>query len=84
MPSTRGFAGRRRGMGDSRLSYVHDDAIVDVSVQYGEAFTPARSCAGYTIDIALQGLTGVKAWVACGGRGGSCRAVGGRLPEGRR
>jgi hypothetical protein len=46
MPSTRGFAGRRRGVRDSRLPPVHNDASTDVSVQYGEAFTPARSCAG--------------------------------------
>jgi len=58
MPSTRGFAGSRRGVRDSRLPPVHNDASMDVSVQHGEAFTPARSYAGYTIDIALQGLTG--------------------------
>ena len=83
MPSTRGFVGRSRGVRGSRRPPVHNDASMDVSVQHGAAFTPARSYAGYTFDIALQGLTGVKA-SACGGRGVSRRAAGGRLPEGRR
>jgi hypothetical protein len=82
MPSTRGFAARRRGVRDSRLPPVHNDASTDVLVQHGEAFTPARSYAGYTIDIALQGLTGVKAWAACGGRCGSRRAAGGSVARG--
>jgi hypothetical protein len=46
MPSTRGFASRRRGVRDSRPPPVHDSASVDWSVQHGEAFVPARSCAG--------------------------------------
>ena len=65
MPLTSGFAARGHGVRDSRLPPVHNDASTDVSVQYGEAFTPTRSHAGYTIDVALQGLTGVKAWAAC-------------------
>jgi hypothetical protein len=65
VPSMRGFAARRRGVRGSRLPPVHNGASTDVSVHYGEAFTPARSYAGHTIDIALQGLTGVKAWAAC-------------------
>jgi hypothetical protein len=82
MPSTRGFTARRRGVRDSRLPPVRNDASTDCSVQYGEAFTPARPYAGYTIDIALHGLTGVKAWAACGGRGGSRRAAGGSAVRG--
>ena len=40
MPSTRGFAARRRGVRGSRLAPVDNDASTDVSVQHGEAFTP--------------------------------------------
>jgi hypothetical protein len=65
MPSTRGFAARRRGLRDARLPPVRIFASTDVSVQHGEAFRPARSHAGYTIDIALQGPTGVEAWATC-------------------
>jgi hypothetical protein len=65
MPSMRVFAARRRGVGDSRLTPVPNDASTDFSVQDGEASTPTRSHAGYTIDVALQGLTGVKAGAAC-------------------
>jgi hypothetical protein len=84
MPSTRGFAARRRGVRDSRLPPVHNDARTDVSVQHNEAFTPASSHAGYTIDIGRQGPTRVMVWAASGGRGGSRRAAEGRLPEGGR
>jgi hypothetical protein len=38
MPSTRGFAGRRRGVRDLRPSPVNTDVGMDVSVQHGEAF----------------------------------------------
>jgi hypothetical protein len=48
MPLTRGFAARRRGVRDSRLPPVYNDASTDVSVQHGEAFTPTGSHAGYT------------------------------------
>ncbi|GAA1229558.1 hypothetical protein GCM10009608_76850 [Pseudonocardia alaniniphila] len=60
MPSTRGFIARRRGVPDSRLPPVHNDASADLSVQIGDAFTPARSYAGYAIDIAHQGPAGVR------------------------
>ena len=80
MPSTRDFAARRRGVGDSRLPPVHNDASTDVSVQHGEAFTPTRSHAGYTIDVALQGLTAVKARAACDVNGTSSNDIYGGSP----
>jgi hypothetical protein len=61
MPSTRSCAARRRGVRDSQLPSVHDDGSGDV-FQHDEVLTSARSRAGYTIDIALEGLGGVKAW----------------------
>ena len=55
MPSTRGFADRRRGVRDSRLPPCIQTTRVRTPRRTHEAFTPARSHANYTIDIARQG-----------------------------
>jgi len=69
---------------DPRLPPVHNNASTDASVQHGEAFTPARSYADYTIDIALQALTGVRPGPRVEAEADHAGQRTGRLPEGRR
>jgi hypothetical protein len=63
MPSTKGFAARRRGVRDSRPPPVHNDA----SGRSGPIWRSAHAgeAVRHTIDIALQGLTAVKVGAAC-------------------